>query len=107
MVTVETALAVPVLLLVGAAAMVLPLLGGAQVRCTDAAREAALLVARGAPPVQAEAVARRLAPSSATVRLEKSSGLVRAEVRAPLGVNLLGRTWAVTLSGAAVAVAEP
>lgn len=106
MVTVEAALVLPMVLLVGAAAMALPLLGGAQVRCTDAAREVALLVARGASPADATAVARRLAPGSATIRVDDVDGLVRASVSAPVGANVLGRTWAVTVHGSAVAAAE-
>ena len=104
--TVEAALALPVVLLVGVAATALPLVGGAQVRCTDAAREVALLVARGASPAEAAAVAGRLAPASATVRVDHVDGLVRAAVIAPVGAHVLGRTWTVTVRGSAVAAAE-
>lgn len=74
-----------------------------QLRCTDAAREAARLAARGEPERAREAVV-RIAPSGA--RLELSSGhegitvVVTAE---PVGGLLPG----VRLRGEAFAVPEP
>lgn len=72
----------------------------AQVRCVDAAREAARLAARGDDRSAAE-VARRIAPDGATVRLRRDGALVVALVSA--GTALPG----LTVSAAAAAAAEP
>jgi Flp pilus assembly protein TadG len=61
MVTAETAVVLPVLLVVLAAVVTLVTLVGAQVRCVDAAREAARAAARG----ESDAVVRRLAAAAA------------------------------------------
>lgn len=72
----------------------------AQVRCVDAAREAARLAARGDDRSAAE-VARRIAPDGATVRLRRDGALVVALVST--GTALPG----LTVSAAAAAAAEP
>lgn len=71
-----------------------------QVRCVDAAREAARLAARG--DSSAVAVAQRIAPTGAAVTVRQDGGLVIASVRArsPL---LPG----VTLAAEGVSAVEP
>ncbi|HEU4363571.1 MAG TPA: TadE family type IV pilus minor pilin [Mycobacterium sp.] len=72
-----------------------------QVRCVDAAREAARLAARGDEPAAIE-VARRIAPAGATVQLRQDGQFVAAVVTAR--PNLLP-PLVITATG--VAAAEP
>ena len=65
MVTAETAVVLPVLLLVLAGAVAAVTVVGAQMRCVDAAREAARAAARGEPVDVVHAIAARTAPSGA------------------------------------------
>ncbi len=82
--------------------------GAAQVRVVDASREAARAVARGDDVVSAEAVARRIAPDGARVRVEVGEARVvvttSARVSGPGG--LLASLPGVTVSAEAVALAE-
>jgi hypothetical protein len=102
-VSVEGAL---VLFVVGAVIAVL--LGGgaaviAQVRCVDAAREAARLVARGEPE-RAEDAARHVAPAGAQIAVQVVGDEVVVEVSAePVGDLLPG----LTVRADAMAVLEP
>lgn len=64
MVSAELAVAIPALLLVLAMALGVVRLGIEQVRCVDAARAGARLLARGEPAGAAVAEAQRLAPGS-------------------------------------------
>lgn len=73
----------------------------AQVRCIDAAREAARLAARG-DDAAAGSVARTLAPQNATLEVRREGGFVVARVSSRSGL-LPG----VVISAAAVAAAEP
>lgn len=77
--TVEAAFALAALVSV----LVLCLAGisavSAQIRCLDAAREAARLAARGDAPA-ATAVVRRIAPAGAAVRLRSDGGFIFATV---------------------------
>lgn len=102
-VTVEAAIAL------GAFVVVLALALGAiaavtdQLRCTDAAREAARLVARGDQD-RANAVAERIAPSGARITITMRGDTVEVDVHAePAGGLLPG----VRLHGEAYAVVEP
>ncbi len=67
MVTVEAAIAVPLLLAVGLLAAGAPGVVGAHIRCADAAREAALMVARDLPVAEAEATVASSPPGGADV----------------------------------------
>ncbi|MEV0052978.1 TadE family type IV pilus minor pilin [Saccharopolyspora shandongensis] len=102
-VTVEAALgicsviAVFTLILTGIGAMI------GQLRCTDAAVEAARLVARGDRPRADEAVD-RLAPGGASLSVLVEGDQVSTEVSAPLPGEFLPGRW---LSARAVAVLEP
>jgi|1186.fasta_scaffold312659_3 hypothetical protein len=102
-VTVEAAIAL------GAFITVLALALGAisaaidQLRCIDAAREAARLVARGESE-RARAVAADIAPTSANVTITVQGDRIEVEVRAePVNGLLPG----LQLHGAAFAIAEP
>lgn len=102
-VTVEAALALCSLVLVLAVALAGVSAVSAQLRCIDAAREAARLVARGEQD-SAERVAHRLAPGGATVRIELRGEDVVASVSAdPVGGLLPG----VDVGAEAVALLEP
>lgn len=82
MVTVETAVAIPMLLVVGLAAAGVPAAVGAQIRCADAARDAALLVARGVPADEAAALVTARAPQGARVAVTTSVSAVDVTVSA-------------------------
>jgi Flp pilus assembly protein TadG len=88
MVTAETAVVLPVLLLVLAAAVAALVVVGAQLRCVDAAREAVRAATRGDPPAEVGRVAAAAGPARATVARvvagEAVTVTVSAEVR-PLG----------------------
>ena len=102
-VTAEFAVALPALLLMvtfalGAVDAVL-----AKVQCVDAARDAALVAARGG---DGSAAGQAWAPHGAVVRVTSGDGTVRATVSvrvAPLG----GRLGSFVASGSAVATLEP
>ncbi|MFF0541745.1 TadE family type IV pilus minor pilin [Nocardia thailandica] len=99
--TVEAAIALAALVVVVALCLGAVLAASAQVRCVDAAREAARLAARG-DRARAESAARQVAPAGAAVTLRTDGDRVVAVVtaRAPLLPGL-------ELSGEAVAVLEP
>ncbi|CAJ1579055.1 TadE family type IV pilus minor pilin [[Mycobacterium] wendilense] len=98
--TVETALGVATLVavVVVCAAGLGAILTG--VRCTDAAREAARLAARGDQVAAAEAV-RAVAPAGAQLRLHREGGFVVATVTAASALP------GVPISARAVAAVEP
>ncbi|WP_062210253.1 TadE family type IV pilus minor pilin [Streptomyces sp. NBRC 109706] len=103
-VTVETALAIPVLVLLLAALLGALGVVAAQYRCQDGARAAARAAARGEPAEVVLEVARRAAPSGARVQTAQEGDLHRVSVTAPaLGAELLG----FDVVGEAVARAEP
>jgi hypothetical protein len=72
-----------------------------QVRCIDAAREAARLAARG-DSARAEAAARRIAPADAAVQLRRDGEFMVARVSVASAL-LPG----VTIAAEALSVAEP
>lgn len=102
-VTVEAAIAL------GAFIAVLALALGAisaaidQLRCIDAAREAARLVARGETD-RARAVAADIAPTSANIAITVHGDNIEVDVRATPANGLLP---GLELHGAAFAIAEP
>ncbi|MDX6243164.1 MAG: hypothetical protein QOE76_887 [Frankiales bacterium] len=106
MVTAETAAVLPVLALVAAVALWGIAAVASQVRCGDAAREAARAAARGESAAQVRSAATRAAPAGARVVIsEGPDALVSVTVEARVGP--LGR-WlpATTVSGTAVAERE-
>jgi len=108
-VTAETAVALPVLVLLGLALAWLVGLGVAQARVIDAARETARAVARGEVTEVAIDLGRQVAPDGADVRVSTEEGSVRvvvtAEVRGPGG--LLGFLPGFDARAEAVAAMEP
>jgi hypothetical protein len=101
-VTVEAALALCSLMVVLALAIGAVASVAAQLRCTDAAREAARLVARGEPD-RARQVAEAIAPRGARLDL----GLRGDEVTATVTAAAVGGLPGLTVSGRALGVLEP
>jgi Flp pilus assembly protein TadG len=91
MVTAETAVVLPVLLVVLAAAIWVLAAVGAQLRCVDAARLGARAAARGDSASSVHAVTARLAPAGAEISVVRDGDevtvLVRVVVR-PFGATL-------------------
>jgi Flp pilus assembly protein TadG len=108
MVTAETAVVLPVLVAVTLAMVWLLTLGVAQMKVTDAAREAARALARGEPTDRAIQLAERAAPGAA-VTIDDDEGMVvvtvRQEVSPPGGV-LAGAFGSAEVSSAATALDE-
>lgn len=103
MVTVEAAIAMASFVLVLGLALYGLAAAADQVRCVDAAREAARLVARGEPD-RARATAERIAPPGADITIGVDGEHVRVDVRAsPAGGLLPG----LRLHGEAFAIREP
>lgn len=106
MVTAETAVVLPVLLLVLLCAVAAVTVVGAQLRCVDAAREGARAAARGETDTVVAELAGRVAPAGADTAVVQDGEQVRVTVSvelAPLGpVPLRTR-----VSAEAVAQREP
>ena len=88
MVTAETAVVLPVLLLVLAGAVAAVTVVGAQLRCVDAAREGARAAARGEDTALVTALAGRAAPDGARTTVAVDGVTVTVTVTAevaPLG----------------------
>ena len=97
-VTAELAEALPVLLALTVVLVWLVGLGAAQVRVVDASREAARVVARGDDESQAVALALRIAPPGATVRVTYEAGDVVVDTEAHVAPpGTLGRFGTVTV----------
>ena len=114
MVTAETAVLLPVLVVVLAAAVFVLACVAAQLKCVDAARSAARVAARGEPAATVDRTAERLAPAGASVALSAGGGLgdtATVEVVVQAQVRPFGRAlrWlpAVRVSARAVAAVEP
>jgi Flp pilus assembly protein TadG len=106
MVTAETAVVLPVLLIVLGAAIAAVTVVGAQLRCVDAAREGARAAARGEPHATVVDLARRAAPDHAVVGRVVAGEEVRVTVSA--SVRPLGPVpFEVSVSSTAVALLEP
>lgn len=106
MVTAETAVVLPVLLLVLAGAVAAVVVVGAQLRCVDAAREGARAAARGEDTAAVTALVASAAPDGARTTVSEGGEEVRVTVTArvaPLGPVPLR----VTVSAEAVALREP
>jgi hypothetical protein len=106
--TAELALGIPLLVALTAGVVWMLALGAAQVRVIDASREAARAVARGDDVAAAEAVALRIAPERAAVRIDVGDGQVVVEttVRVSGPGGLLAALPGVTVSADAVASME-
>jgi Flp pilus assembly protein TadG len=106
--TAELALGIPLLVALTAGLVWMLAVGAAQVRVVDASREAARAVARGDDVTAAEAVAHRIAPEEASVRIEvgDSEVVVTTSARVTGPGGLLASLPGVTVSAAAVALME-
>lgn len=90
-VTAETAVVLPVLLVVVAAAVWVLACVAAQLRCVDAAHVAARAAARGDAPADVEAAGRAVAPGDAAVAVTRTGDQVHVTVTArvqPFGAAL-------------------
>ena len=108
MVTAETAMVIPVLVIVLAMAIFALACVAAQLRCVDAARASARLAARGDSPAAVTAAGRQLAPRDAGIQVRTDGEHVTVEVTAevmPLG-GVLRRVPGVAVSARAVALRE-
>jgi hypothetical protein len=103
MVTVELAMALPVLMIMVGAGLAAVSVAAAHVRALDAAREAARAAARG-DMTSANALAHRLAPG-ASVSL--SSAADRTTARVSMVIRPPGGWPAITVVATAVAATEP
>jgi hypothetical protein len=101
-VTVEAAIALCALMVVLALAIGGVAAAGAQVRCVDAAREAARLVARGQSD-RARQAASTIAPAGAWVSVR----VVGDEITVDVSARLVGPLPGLSVAGRAVAVLEP
>ncbi len=104
MVTAETAMALPVLVLLTMAGVVAVGVGQARVRCADAAGEAARAVARGDPSV---AAARARAAADAPVVLSVVSSASDTRVTARMTLRPVSWLPSVAVVETAVAATEP
>ena len=106
-VTAETAVLLPVLVALMAVLVWGVLVGAAQIRCVDAAREGARAAARGDPPGQVLAAARAAAPQGAVVAVSEHGADVRVVVSARSnGPGTLGGLLSLQVSGSASALRE-
>lgn len=106
MVTAEIAVAMPVLMVLLAVGLTAMAVIAAQMRCVDAAREAARALARGESISAARSLANTAGPHGAALATSEHGDRVEAEVRgtvAPIG----GLFPAFTVHAAAVALREP
>ncbi|WP_433857499.1 TadE family type IV pilus minor pilin [Streptomyces kronopolitis] len=102
-VTAETAVVLPVLVVVVAALIWGLMAACARIECVDAARAGARAAARSEPPSAVISAARGAAPRGARVALAREGDLVRVRVEAEVpGVARL----TVRVGGEAVALAE-
>ncbi|WP_042437441.1 TadE family type IV pilus minor pilin [Streptacidiphilus albus] len=106
--TAETAVLLPVLVALTAVLLWGVLVGAAQIRCVDAAREAARAAARGDPAGRVAAVAQAAAPKGARVAVSEQGDTVRVEVSArSQGPGVLGGVLSLPVSASASALREP
>ncbi len=106
-VTAETAVVVPVLVVVTAMLLWGLMTAVAQIRCVDAARAGARAAARSEPRAAALAAAATAAPRGAVVDLRRDGDLVRVWVIArSLGPGRLAGTLSATVRAEAAALAE-
>lgn len=106
MVTAETAVVLPVLLLVLLCSVAAVTVVGAQLRCVDAAWEGARAAARGETAAVVAELAGRVAPDGAVTAVRPAGDRVRVTVSAE--VSLLGPVPLRTrVSAEAVAQVEP
>jgi len=106
MVTAETAVVLPVLLLVLAAAVAALMVVGSQLRCVDAAREGVRAAARGEPVATVRAVVGGTAPGGAVATVVTRDGAVTVTVRATVR-PLVALPFRFSLTASATGALEP
>jgi len=107
-VTAEIATALPALVVVVIGAVWVVSVGLTQLRCADAAREAARAAARGDEPAVVSSVAEAAAPDGAAVQVQVEGDIVTVEVtaRVPPPLPFRDHVPAPTVRASAVAVME-
>lgn len=107
-VTAEIATALPALVMVVIGAVWVVSVGLTQLRCADAAREAARAAARGDEPAVVSSVAEAAAPDGAVVQVRVERDIVTVEVaaRVPPPLPFGDHVPAPTVRASAVAVKE-
>lgn len=107
-VTAEIATALPALVVVVIGAVWVVSVGLTQLRCADAAREAARAAARGDDPAVVSSVAEATAPDGAAVQVRVEGDIVTVEVaaRVPPPLPFGDHVAAPTVRASAVAVKE-
>ena len=108
-VTAETAIVLPVAVLLLLAGTWVVGVVVAHVRCQDAARDTARALARGDAVGTAEAIGARAAPPGAEIRVDRQGADVRVEVIAEVRSDRPLLRWApaVRATGSAVVQVEP
>ena len=106
-VTAETAIVLPVLVLMLVAAGWAVGLVVAQIRCLDAARDVARAVARGEPVDAARRLGARSAPPGSTVEVARTGEDVTVVVTGSVGTPVPGGGRPVQVRGRATVQAEP
>ena len=107
-VTAETAIVLPVVVVLLAVATWVIGLVVTHIRCLDAARDVARAVARGEPAEEARRIGLRSAPAGSVVELGRSDSDVTAVVRSPaVALPVLGSIGAVRVEERATVQAEP
>ena len=106
MATAELTVVLPTLVLVIAAALTMISIVLAQLRCVDAAREAARSAARGEPAAVVRSAASRAAPAGANVEIRAAAEEVRVTVSSRAG-RVGGLLPMIRVSASAVALREP
>ena len=106
MATAELAVVLPTLVLLIAAGVSMVSIVLAQVRCVDAAREAARAVARGEQMAVVRSAALRAAPAGASVAVSSSGDQVEVTVSGHAG-RAGGLLPTLRVSASAVALREP
>ncbi len=84
-VTAEAAVVLPALVVLLGAALWAIAVAGAQVRCVDAARDAALAAARGEPDAAVVAAAKMAGPPGCDIEVSRQGDRVVVTVRARIG----------------------
>lgn len=108
MVTAETAIVLPVVVVVALFLFWATTAASAHMRLVDASREAARMVARGDAEPKALAAAQRLAPRGTEFSVRTTQGHVRvdAQLDARLDAPLLRKVFSIRLRTSAITVAE-
>jgi secretion/DNA translocation related TadE-like protein len=89
-VTAEVAIALPAVVLALVVVLAVGAAVSAQLRCVDAARAGARAAARGQPPAEVSAFARRIAPAGARVGIDLTGNTATVSVLATLRLPLPG-----------------